>query len=188
MDAAEAVILGNLLRVELSGLGLAPAQLQQVIDVLRSHGSEAVAALCSQSPESEPEPEPEPELEPEPQPELRSQGDTAEVGVPPPEHHRAAAAAEPRTDELPTIVLAPLNPRFVQAEPAQSDGARTAKLSPLEPDGPDCRAQLWQSEVELRGLQHEFAGIAASAITVQDDGEQLGRSEHTLAVRPAPFP
>ena len=55
-------------------------------------------------------------------------------------------------------------------------------------DGPDCRAQLWQSEVELRGLQYEFAGIAASAITVQDDGEQLGRSERTLAVRPAPRP
>ena len=178
MDAAEAVILGNLLRVELSGLGLAPAQLQQVIDVLRSHGPQAVEALCSQqeeAQESEPEPEAEPELEPEPQPELRNQGDTAEVGVPP------ELSGEP-------IVLAPLNPRFIQAEPAQSDGARTAKLSPLEPDGPDCRAQLWQSEVELRGLQFEFAGIAASAITVQDDGEQLGRSERTLAVRPAPLP
>ena len=175
MDAAEAVILGNLLRVELSGLGLAPAQLQQVIDVLRSHGPQAVAALCGEAQQSEPEPEPEPELEPEPQPELRSQGDTAEVGVPP------ELSGEP-------IVLAPLNPRFIQAEPAQSDGARTAKLSPLEPDGPDCRAQLWQSEVELRGLQTEFAGIAASAITVQDDGEQLGRSERTLAVRPALLP
>ena len=49
---------------------------------------------------------------------LRSQGDTAEVGVPP------ELSGEP-------IVLAPLNPRFIQAEPAQSDGARPATLSPL---------------------------------------------------------
>ena len=105
-------------------------------------------------PESEPEATGKPELEPEPEPQPK---------------------AQPQDPEAETM-LPKLSSRFIQPVSATEDGAE-----PLERDGPDFRAKLWQSEQELRGLQREYAIMAKAAQTCQADGEALGRSERHLA-------
>eukprot|EP01044_Picomonas_judraskeda_P022881 COSAG03_NODE_5842_length_1164_cov_1.361502_1_plen_200_part_10 len=116
----------------------------------------------SAGPAPEPGPEPEPEPEPGPEPGARVQPE------PEPE-------PEPEPQQAETM-LPKLSSRFIQPVSATEDGAE-----PLERDGPDFRANLWQSEQELRGLQREYAIMAKAAQTCQSDGEALGRSERNLA-------
>ena len=116
----------------------------------------------SAGPAPEPGPEPEPEPEPGPEPGARVQPELEPEPEP-----------EPQQAET---MLPKLSSRFIQPVSATEDGAE-----PLERDGPDFRANLWQSEQELRGLQREYAIMAKAAQTCQADGEALGRSERNLA-------
>lgn len=90
------------------------------------------------------------------------------------------AQPEPQPDleqDAETETMLPeLSSRFIQPVSERDDS-----VEPLEHDGPDFRAKLWQSEQELRGLQREYAIMAKAAQTCQTDGEALGRSERNLA-------
>jgi hypothetical protein len=123
--------------------------------------------------QAEPEPESGQGQGAQPEPELESQSESEPQREPEPEPE---LEQDPEQDAEAKTMLPELSPRFVQPVSETDDD-----VDPLERDGPDFRAKLWQSEQELRGLQREYAIMAKAAQTCQTDGEALGRSERNLA-------